>query len=211
MKEFFEKLKKGKEKVEKFGEESRRFQKSLPLPIMMLNDALPLMVVVAYVLLGVLGNWWHPAWILFLLIPIYYLTIECVKHKSAEAFPIVFIVTAAYLCLGCLKGLWHPYWALYALVPAYYTAIALIKGGSWAKVFDLLIPALTIAGFLLIGFLTGAWHPGWVIFFVIPLYYSFKGSIKKYSYQQKENKSDPVYHISAEDIEDKPEDKDEEE
>ena len=211
MNEFFEKIKSGKRKIEKFGEENKRFNKSMPLAVMLINDALPLLVVVAYVLLGVLGGWWHPAWILFLLIPIYYMTIETIKHKSPEAFPIVFIVAAVYLCLGCIRGWWHPYWAIFAAIPTYYMIVALIKGGSWAKVFDIVVPALTIAGFLLIGFLAGAWHPGWVIFFAIPLYYSFKGTIKKYARQQKANENEATYEITAEEIEDKPEDKDEEE
>ncbi|MBR1747004.1 MAG: hypothetical protein IJ735_02195 [Clostridia bacterium] len=206
MDEFFEKIKRGKKKVEKFEEEERRFRRVTPLPIMLLNDALPLMVAVAYVLIGVLGSLWHPGWLIFLLIPTYYLIIECVKHKSAAAFPIALVVTGVYLCLGFIAGLWHPYWVLFFIIPIYYMIVAAIKGGSWAKVFDLLVPALTVAGFLLVGFLANAWHPGWVIFFAIPLYYEFKSTVKKYRWQKKAQENGTTYQISADDIEDKDDD-----
>lgn len=192
MNEFFNKLKKGKNKVDQFKEENREFRKRSPLFVMLLNDLLPLLVAVAYVLLGVFGGWWHPAWLVFLLVPIYYLTVESIKHKSAAAFPIFFVVTAVYLSLGCIGGLWHPYWAIFVAVPVYYMILAAIKGGSWAKVFDLLVPALAVAGFLLIGFLAGAWHPGWVIFFAVPLYYETKRTVRRYRYQKaaQENSAD---------------------
>lgn len=35
---------------------------------------------------------------------------------------------------------------------------------------DFPIVLLTVSGYLLLGILTGAWHPGWLLFFAIPLY-----------------------------------------
>ena len=174
MSDFFEKLKKGKEKIEKFGDEQRKARQATPLPIIMLNDALPLLVVVTYILLGCLGGWWHPGWLVFFLIPIYYMLAEAIVHKSLELVPIAPITVAVYLCLGCIGGMWHPYWAVFLAIPVYYTTVAAIKGANWSKVFDILVPILTVGVYLVLGFVCKAWHPGWVVFFLIPITGSFE-------------------------------------
>lgn len=180
MSNFFDSLKKGKEKIEKFGEEQRHARRATPLPIMMINDALPLLVVVTFILLGCLGDWWHPGWLVFLILPIYYMTAEAIIHKSLVLVPIAPIVVAVYLCLGCLGEMWHPYWAIFVAIPVYYMLVAVIKGASWSKVFDVLVPILTVAIYLVLGFVLKAWHPGWVIFFAIPLYYTWKATMYRY-------------------------------
>ena len=180
MSDFFEKLKNGKIKIQKFGDEQRRARKATPLPIMMLNDALPLLVVVTFILLGCLGGWWHPGWLVFLIIPIYYMMAEAIIHKSLALVPIVPITVAVYLSLGCIGGLWHPYWAVFVAIPVYYMLVAAIKGASWSKIFDILVPVLTVGIYLVLGFVLQAWHPGWVIFFAIPLYYTWKATMYRY-------------------------------
>ncbi len=180
MSDFFEKLKNGKIKVQKFGDEQRKARLATPLPIMMLNDAMPLLVIVTFILLGALGGWWHPAWLVFFIIPIYYMSMSAIVHKSLELVPIVPIVVAVYLSLGCIAGLWHPYWAIFVAIPVYYMLVAAIKGASWSKIFDILVPILTVGIYLVLGFVLKAWHPGWVVFFAIPLYYTWKGTVQKY-------------------------------
>ena len=180
MSDFFEKLKNGKEKIQKFGDEQKRARSQTPLPIMMLNDALPLLVVVTFILLGCLGDWWHPGRLVFLIIPIYYMTAEAIIHKSLALVPIAPITVAVYLSLGCIGGLWHPYWAIFVAIPVYYMLVAAIKGASWSKIFDIVVPILTVGIYLVLGFVLNAWHPGWVIFFAIPLYYTWKGTMHKY-------------------------------
>ena len=180
MSDFFEKLKNGKERIQKFGDDQKKARQATPLPLMMLNDALPLLVVVTFILLGCLGNWWHPGWLVFLIIPIYYMTMEAIIHKSLVLVPIAPITVAVYLCIGCLGGMWHPYWAIFVAIPVYYMLVAVIKGASWSKVFDILVPILTVAIYLVLGFVLKAWHPGWVIFFAIPLYFTWKGTMQKY-------------------------------
>ena len=197
MSDFFDKVKKGKEKIKKFGEEQKKARQLTPLPIMMLNDALPLLVIVTYILLGSLKDLWHPAWLIFFIIPIYYMSMEALVHKSPELVPIVFIVIATYLALGCIgarqgQNYWHPYWALFLAIPVYYMMIAAIKGANWSKIFDILVPFLVVGVYLVLGFTVkpGGWHPGWVIFFAIPLYYIWKGSVYKYQKIRKEIESE---------------------
>lgn len=39
----------------------------------------PVLVVFVYLLLGMLGGWWHPGWMVFLTIPIYYGIVDSMK------------------------------------------------------------------------------------------------------------------------------------
>ncbi len=52
-----------------------RFWKAFPYPIL---------VTVVYLLLGFLGNWWHPGWLVFLTIPLYYFIISLVTGESDD-------------------------------------------------------------------------------------------------------------------------------
>jgi len=180
MSDFYFKVKKGKDIIKKFNDEKTRAKQQTPLPIMMLNDALPLLVIVTFILLGTLGGWWHPGWLVFFILPIYYMTAQAVIHKSLSLVPIIPITVAVYLSLGFLGNLWHPYWAIFVAIPVYYMLVAAIKGASWSKLFDVLVPVITVAIYLVLGFVLNAWHPGWVIFFAIPLYFTWKSTMKKY-------------------------------
>lgn len=180
MNDFFSKLKRGKNKVNKFKEENARARQNLPLPLMILNDALPLLTVIAYLLMGLLAHLWHPGWIIFFIIPIYYCIGSCIKHKEPALFPMAFIVVAAYLLIGFLSGMWHPFWAIFVLVPVYYAVAGAIKNKSLAKIFDIVVPLLIVAVFLVLGLVGNWWHPGWVVFLAIPLYYQLKSTTEKY-------------------------------
>lgn len=42
----------------------------------------PVFVVIVYLLMGFFGNWWHPGWIVFLTIPVYYCMAGCFGRKE---------------------------------------------------------------------------------------------------------------------------------
>lgn len=44
----------------------------------------PVLVTVVYLLLGFLGNWWHPGWLVFLTIPLYYFIIALLTGESDD-------------------------------------------------------------------------------------------------------------------------------
>lgn len=75
----------------------------------------PLWVTVAYLVLGFVFHAWHPGWIIFLTIPLFYL-------KESERTPIRLLgnpvmVTIIYLLLGTICNLWHPGWLVFLLIP----------------------------------------------------------------------------------------------
>lgn len=84
------------------------------------DAVVPVLVLVAYLLLGFLGGWWHPAWLVFFAIPIFFCAWDAFSDKKLSTFPVPFIVLAVYLALGIVLHAWHPYWALFFIVPAYF-------------------------------------------------------------------------------------------
>lgn len=76
-----------------------------------------ILVVIAYLLMGFIGDLWHPGWIVFFAIPVLPALIKPKKWEGC--FPV--FVTGAYLLMGCVWNLWHPGWVVFLLVPVFYT------------------------------------------------------------------------------------------
>lgn len=75
----------------------------------------PVFITFLYMCMGIFGNLWHPGWLLFLTIPIYYLPD---KHKTPRRLltsPVV--ITLIYLILGFYFHLWHPGWLIFFAIP----------------------------------------------------------------------------------------------
>ena len=133
-----------------------------------------------FLLLGFLKNWWHPAWLLFLTIPIYYPVASAIRRRHFNWVDIVLpiAVTGAYVALGLTLKLWHPLWLMLLLIPLYYLASSLFKResistGIWA--------ALMTLAYLAIGFAFGekGWTVGWLLYLTVPMFTSISRSIKK--------------------------------
>jgi len=86
-----------------------------------------LLTVIAFLTLGVVGNWWHPAWMLFLIIPIYESLWRAIKHKNANYFAYPVFAAAGYLCLGFFANMWHPGWIIFLTIPLYYSIANMFK------------------------------------------------------------------------------------
>lgn len=80
----------------------------------------PVLVCIVYLLLGFLCDWWHPGWILFLTVPLYYSIADIVVNKRSPkhfAYPVLTVVL--FLALGFM-GWWHVSWLVFLTVPLYY-------------------------------------------------------------------------------------------
>lgn len=75
----------------------------------------PVLVAVAYLVLGTCFGLWHPGWLLFLTIPLYYLPASQRSTLKLLGNPVM--VTIAYLLLGFWCNLWHPGWVIFLLIP----------------------------------------------------------------------------------------------
>ncbi|MBQ2954187.1 MAG: helix-turn-helix transcriptional regulator [Clostridia bacterium] len=75
----------------------------------------PLFVTIAYLVLGIYFHMWHPGWIIFLTIPLYYLPESERAPLRLLGNPVM--VTIIYLLLGTMCNLWHPGWLIFLLIP----------------------------------------------------------------------------------------------
>ncbi len=87
----------------------------------------PIVITIAYLLWGFLGDGWALGWTLFVTIPIYYTLIDCIKKKKASHFAYPFLVAFIYLFVGMKWGYWHPNWVLFITIPIYYAIVEAIE------------------------------------------------------------------------------------
>lgn len=87
----------------------------------------PLFATGAFLFSGSVFNLWHPAWMLFLTIPLYYTAIPAIHKKNPNIFCYPVLVTLLYLIAGFALNLWHPGWLAFLTVPVYYWAVNFLK------------------------------------------------------------------------------------
>lgn len=75
----------------------------------------PLCVTLAYLVLGFVFHAWHPGWIIFLTIPLFYLPESQRKPVRLLGNPVT--ITIIYLLMGTVCNLWHPGWLVFLLIP----------------------------------------------------------------------------------------------
>lgn len=74
----------------------------------------PVVATIAFLLLGFIWGLWHPGWMVFLTIPIYYGIVNAIKSKTISY---TIIVTIIYVAIGLIWGLWHPGWIIFLTIP----------------------------------------------------------------------------------------------
>ena len=79
------------------------------------NFPYPVWVTAAYLVLGFVFHAWHPGWIIFLTVPLFYLPDSDRTPVRLLGNPIV--ITIIYLLLGTVCHLWHPGWLIFLLIP----------------------------------------------------------------------------------------------
>ena len=82
---------------------------------------------IAYLVMGCVWNLWHPAWVVFLTIPVFPTIPAAIKERDPHVFCFPVLVTGVYLLVGFLCGLWHPLWVLFLTIPVYYIIADFIK------------------------------------------------------------------------------------
>lgn len=86
--------------------------------------------------------------------------------------PYPVITVLVFLILGFGWGLWHPGWVVLLAIPAYYAASS--GYAERRRVSDALrnaYPILAALVFFILGVCFNLWHPGWLVFVTIPIFY----------------------------------------
>lgn len=89
----------------------------------------PIIITALFLGWGFSGIWggWRCAWLLFLLVPLYYSIIEVVRAKdlSKLAFPV--IPAAIFVAVGMFTHIWHPTWIVFLTIPVFYCIVDIVK------------------------------------------------------------------------------------
>ena len=92
--------------------------------------------------------------------------------KKLLKFPFFLVALIGYLAIGFTIKLWHPTWLIFLAIPAYYiTAVAFLQKTEKKMLLTLPVYLYAVIIFLIIGFILNLWHPAWLVFLCIPLYY----------------------------------------
>lgn len=118
-----------KKKKESPAEKKPRIYKELSTALF--KFPFPFIILILYLIMSYFTKLWHPMWLLFLFIPIYYHLAGacCTRSKKGFLFalPIPEIIIFLYLILGFLKGTWGIGAILFLAIPVYYWAVAFYK------------------------------------------------------------------------------------
>lgn len=103
-----------------------------------------------------------------------YLNKDGTPRKKARGAWFVFFVIIAYVIIGLVTNIWHPTWLMVFLIPIFFPILHWYNRQRTARTFfrKFPYPVLVSGVFLLLGFQLGLWHPAWVLFLTIPLYYT---------------------------------------
>lgn len=81
----------------------------------------PALVSFLYLVLGFVFHLWHPGWIIFMTIPLYYLPKKERSFGRLMCNPVM--VTIIYLLMGFYLHLWHPGWLIFLAIPLFQAAV----------------------------------------------------------------------------------------
>ncbi len=78
-----------------------------------LDGVYPIFITIVFLVLGFVFHRWHPGWMVFFAIPLYYMK----PKNAAEWWLNPVMITLIFLVLGFVFGLWHPGWMVFLAIP----------------------------------------------------------------------------------------------
>ena len=155
--------------------EMQKFKNSAPKGLIIWNRIpYPLIALAIFLIIGFVTGYWHPAWAIFLTIPVYYSLGSSIFRHSLALFNYPCIVIGIYALLGFICDLWSPGWILFLTIPLYYLICFSIAA---RRVTFAVYANIMLIVYLFIGMVFSLWHPWWVLFLSILTYYSITKAI----------------------------------
>lgn len=148
------------ENYKKLEHKNKKYYKFLAL--------MPFLCTIVYFILGRMG-YWHPGWMVFLLIPITAIATTMFGTKNPHALTALspFGATIIYMLVGFYAHIWHPTWLIFLIVPI-LGILNSSKTRSPLQTVTALSPFLAVIAFFLLG-LGNYWNPGWLVFLMVPM------------------------------------------
>lgn len=86
--------------------------------------------VLIFFVLGACFDLWHPAWLVFLALPVITSFAEAIRRRNPKVFAYPVFIALLYLFVGFYYDLWHPLWVLFITIPVYYALVDFITKNS---------------------------------------------------------------------------------
>lgn len=119
----------------------------------------------------------------FLLVPLGDSISEAVRYKRFPTGMATVLLLGGFLAAGLLRGAWHPAWMLLLFIPLVQSAAGAVRNRN---PHEFAFWLLALIAYLVLGFAPlfgiadrGLWHPGWVVFLLIPVYHSFVAYLRR--------------------------------
>lgn len=93
-----------------------------------INGTTALVITILYFVVSAIWGLWHPAWILFMLIPVIISFVDAIAERDGHKFAYPVLAAAAYLFFSFEFGIWHPLWIIFLTIPVYYIICDVIFG-----------------------------------------------------------------------------------
>lgn len=106
--------------VEEKEDEQEDEEKENKSPWEILNFIGLFTILISYFVASSLTGLWHPLWILFLGIPVWFSFIDAIRSKDVEHFLYPVFVVIIYLVIGFCFEIWHPSWVVFLTIPVFY-------------------------------------------------------------------------------------------
>lgn len=173
---------------QKFSASQKEPKKKYPPTLM--DKLFPLIICCFFLMFGAIG-FWHPAWLIAFLIPIYYIWVNPMRRFQHGDIPFLkafrqfvdgalpIAVTFLFLTFGIFTGGWRVFWTIFLLIPLYYTGVEAVKKRN-PLVFC--YPALVLWFYCTAGCLfmrPSVWLYMTPLFITIPFYYIILDHIRK--------------------------------
>lgn len=129
---------------------------------------MPFLSLSAFFILGMVYHLWHPAWMVFLAIPVTAILVGNQKLLPTLTALSPFLAVISFLLLGFYLDAWNPGWLVFLLIPLLGALNDDRKGRGFT--FALLL-LLASGAYLYVGYTYGEWTLG-ALGFAIPLIYS---------------------------------------
>ena len=74
-----------------------------------------------------------------------------------------------FLYIGFVLHTWHPTWLIFISIPIVSSIVEIATKRSVKNAIPAIVSIICVVSYLYLGFFLGLWHPGWLIFFAIPV------------------------------------------
>lgn len=92
-----------------------------------------IIIPILYLISGFVFKQWHPSWLIFLLIPIYYFICWAFGARSKKSFylrlPVFLATLLIFLSLGFFFSMWKTAWIVFLFNPFYYWCASVFNKG----------------------------------------------------------------------------------